>query len=114
MQIDLNSVPTPEAGYAYYAWLESTCAGNESLAPPWALPTSNNAIHTPPLTYQGNKNLFCPGPNSLLVISKEATNSAPLLATTPLYYAHVTRPASTTFQIMPCPPSGTSSVCESG
>ncbi|MBA2286180.1 MAG: serine/threonine protein kinase [Ktedonobacteraceae bacterium] len=114
LQIDLNSVPAPEAGSSYYAWLVSTCSGSESLAPHWALPISNNAIHTPPLTYQGNKNLFCPGPNSLLVISKEATNPAPLLATTPLYYAHVTQPASTTFQIMPCPPGGTSHVCESG
>jgi eukaryotic-like serine/threonine-protein kinase len=110
VQIDLNNLPAPDPE-TYYAWLQSPCTDSDRGAGPhWRLPFSQGKIHTAPLSSQG----FCASPHSLLLITKESADVPPIVPSARLYYAQIPQTASSTFEVLPCPPSNSSMVCTAG
>jgi serine/threonine protein kinase len=112
VRIDITHVPELPPGMAYYAWIELVNGeDSENTVPPhWELAVSNQAIHTPPLTFAGFANLYVPP--SLFLITKEQTAIAPIVpdpnSAARLYYARVT---SAKIDLKPCPTSQTDNAC---
>ena len=112
VRIDITHAPELPEGMAYYAWIElvNVKDGENTVPPHWELSVSNQAIHTPPLTFAGFANLYVPP--SLFLITKEQTAIAPIVPDTNpdarLYYARVT---SATIDLKPCPASKTDNAC---
>ena len=106
LQIDIEKVPNPPAGFAYYAWIETP--ENESNAPHWKLQVNQGAIHAANLSDPRFNDLLYP--NGLFLISEEQINSIPPVVpdlTTRLYYAKISRVSSVNpvFDVRHCPSS---------
>ncbi|HZR44557.1 MAG TPA: protein kinase [Ktedonobacteraceae bacterium] len=106
LQIDIEKVPNPHAGFAYYAWIETP--ENESNAPHWKLQVNQGAIHVANLSDPRFNDLLYP--NGLFLISEEQINSIPPVVpdlTTRLYYAKISRVSSVNpvFDVRHCPSS---------
>jgi serine/threonine protein kinase len=117
IQIDIAQVPELPPGMAYYGWIRppNGMQSENSIQPHWKLTVSQGDIHTSPLTFTGVDNLYIP--HSLFLITKESTDSAPIVPNLDLkarlYYATVTTSSSTDLDIRACPTSGTYTVCSS-
>jgi serine/threonine protein kinase len=115
IQFDIAQVPELPLGMAYYGWIrpQNGLQGENSIQPHWELPVSQGAIHTPPLTFAGVDNLY--SPQSLILITKESTDSTPIIPNLDLkarlYYATVTTHSSTNLDIKVCPTSDTYTFC---
>lgn len=112
VQIDMQGVPTPPAGKAYYAWIES--GASEGFRPHWKLVVQNGSVHMSNLTSAGNHSLL--QPDTILLITVENAGNDPLLPNTDLanrlYYAPLQQNASPpVFTIQSCPPINSSSIC---
>jgi len=112
VQIDIAHVPELPQGMAYYGWIELMNGeeGENTIAPHWKLPVSNQAIHTPPLTFAGFDNLYVL--HSLVLITKAATDSSLVVPDTNpaarLYYATIN---STTLDLKQCPVGDRANTC---
>lgn len=117
IQIDIAQVPALPLGMAYYGWIRppNGVQSENSIQPHWKLTVSQGSIHTSPLTFTGVDNLYVP--HSLFLITKESTDSAPIVPNLDLkarlYYATVTTSSSTNLDIRACPTSDTYTVCSS-
>lgn len=117
IQIDIAQVPELPLGMAYYGWIRppNGVQSENSIQPHWKLTVSQGDIHTSPLTFAGADNLSIP--HSLFLITKESTDSAPIVPNLDLkarlYYATVTASSSTNLDIIACPTSDTYTVCSS-
>jgi hypothetical protein len=112
VQIDMQGVPTPPAGKAYYAWIES--GASEGFRPHWKLVVQNGSVHMSNLTSAGNHSLL--QPDTILLITVENAGNDPLLPNTDLanrlYYAPLQQNASPpVFTIRSCPPINSSNIC---
>ena len=114
-RIDIAHVPELPQGMAYYAWIElpNGQQGENVIPPHWQLTLSQQAIHTPPLTFAGIDNLYVP--RSLFLITKEQTANPPIVPDTNpaarLYYAPVTSNSSATLDLRQCPTSDIATIC---
>lgn len=117
IQIDLAQVPELPQGLAYYGWIrpQNGIQSENTIPPHWKLTVSQQAIQTVPLTFAGFDNLYMP--HSLFLITKESTDSAPIIPNLDLkarlYYASVTTSSSTTLDVKACPTSETYTICSS-
>jgi eukaryotic-like serine/threonine-protein kinase len=117
IQIDIAQVSALPPGMAYYGWirLQNSTQSENTIPPHWKLAVSQQAIHTPPLTFAGFNNLYVP--QSLFLITKESTDSTPIIPnldpTARLYYAIVMASPATNLDIKACPTSETYSICAS-
>jgi eukaryotic-like serine/threonine-protein kinase len=111
-QIDIAHVPELPPGMAYYAWIELVNGqdSEKTISPHWKLTVSNQAIHTPPLTFAGFDNLYLP--HSLFLITRTATDSSLVVPdidpTARLYYARMNSPS---LDLQQCPTNLVSSTC---
>jgi hypothetical protein len=117
IQIDLAQVPELPQGMAYYGWIrpQNGAQSENSIPPHWKLTVNQQAIRTSPLTFAGVDNLYMPP--SLFLITKESTDSAPIIPNLDLearlYYATVMTSSSTNLDVKACPTSNTYTVCSS-
>ncbi|HYX49200.1 MAG TPA: protein kinase [Ktedonobacteraceae bacterium] len=108
LQIQLSNLPAPPAGKSYYAWLVSP--NNESIFPvKWELQLSNGAVNYLTPVDSNHPDLY-PRYTQFLVSLEDtgAPNAIPDPASR-LYYANLspTTTSSPTFEVKPCPTSGT-------
>ncbi|MBO0796437.1 MAG: protein kinase, partial [Ktedonobacteraceae bacterium] len=107
--IDFTNLPTPPAGKAYYAWIES--ASYEGEVPHWKLNVNNGSVHTIlGQPYPGEHNLL--RDNWILLITQESGTpkvSSPDLANR-LYYAHLTT-GTPAYDFQPCPTDTDQNIC---
>jgi hypothetical protein len=110
MEIDLSNISDPQAGKAYYAWIES--ANYESAVPHWRLDIKQHTIHVVlGQPYPGDHNLLRPG--WILVITEESGDPQ-VSSTNPderLFYARLTTTSTLAFAILKCPGGTSQNVC---
>ncbi len=114
LQITLHNLPAPSANHAYYAWVDNPSIEGEQ--PHWKMSDQNGNVQMTKLTYPGYPNLLIA--NSLFLITEEQNTGNPIVPYTDpnarRYYAKINSTTSTVFDVLPCPPAGSSMICITG
>ena len=108
LQIMLNNLPAPPAGKSYYAWLVSS--NNESIFPlDWELQLSNGAVNYLTPVDTNHSDLYPKYTQFLVTLENTGAPNAIPDPVARLYYAILspTSSPSPTFEVKPCPTSGT-------
>ena len=113
VQVNLQHIPRPPTGKAYYAWIEKPNSSEAQAVPHWQLHVNQGLVQD---SYPGDTqhtNLLVPG--NLFLITEEDADSTPNIPypylSRRIYYAVISQTSTQTFEVKLCPKNSTGNPC---